>query len=73
MGVRLYCIVLVLFAWALLAHALGGSADPISKVMHVWAALRPEILGRLEAYAGEARCLLASASTPASDSDPQTC
>jgi hypothetical protein len=52
MGVRLYCVILLVLTWALLAHALGGFTDPLTKVTYAIAALRPEIIANLEAYTG---------------------
>jgi hypothetical protein len=52
MFVRLYCVILIVLTWALLAHALGGFTDPLTKVTLAIAALRPEFIANLEAYAG---------------------
>ena len=52
MFVRLYCVILLVLTWALLAHALGGFTDPLTKVTLAIAALRPEFIADLEAYAG---------------------
>jgi hypothetical protein len=50
MGVRLYCVFLIMLAWALLAHGLDAPVDPIARVASVLAELRPKIADTLEAY-----------------------
>ena len=72
MGVRLYLMVLVLVAWALLAHAMGGFPESVSRALNAVAALGPQIMARFEAYTTRA-CMHATASGPASDAKPDVC
>ena len=72
MDVRLYCVILIVLAWALLAHALGGYEAPLAKVTLAIAALRPEIIANLEAYTG-VNCAPATVSAPEREALPSYC
>ena len=72
MFVRLYCVILIVLTWALLARALGGFTDPLTKVTLVIAALRPEFIANLEAYAG-LDCAEVTVGAPGREALPSSC
>ena len=72
MFVRLYCVILIVLTWALLAHALGGFTEPLTKVTYATAAPRPEIIANLEAYTGST-CEQAADSASVSEALPNFC